>query len=676
MFNQDGTYNKTLWQNGDVITSEKMNKIEETLEVINDNDISRHAEVTTRMNDLESAIQANKTASDSAIASINTRLDNIDENGGGSDAVNDDKYVFRCPLATGNVDTDTANLTAFFNECMRKKYTNILIPKGVYKINAGFDLTGLKYGAIISAFGAIFEVANGGNIDYVIRLKRIVDYWAARRLTIQGLEIKGNHKALIGIEINGVLEFCLQQVRIHDCKVGLAVEGTYYGEVSSETVIEGCLIGIQHRNNGSSTSEVNSIDYHNVKINSGLGALSVRKKWYPINEGESDVDYTQRCYTNGVYQVGVQIECTNWMTKFYGLVIEGVDLGYYHCKHSTGGYHAHFVIEKNYFEAIKLSPIDIRPIAGHVTAKIIDNHYYETCPIRVGDGTYEILNNTRFGFAIPVETYMITDVSVLITDAPEITSKKSASYILVKKYNRPLEKYLGVGLSRFGLSTNDLKVFEEANRIEIGTGGTMFPIYSNTDQNIIMNKDKGVILRSPNGTKYLIQVKDDGSLYTVEPNSKVGWLTSEIRGRFSARDYVKLLENNSPLLKEGVQQFIGYPLYEYVTLTDGVPLVTHEKKIGITTCKEFYEAQDKSIFSFLIYDKISNSAYRVESQSGVAFWNFKGNKYLKSLKAIGTLAERPADPDVDDFLYYAGDEDVYYRWNNITKQYTATKNFW
>ena len=38
MFNQDGTYNKTLWQNGDVITSEKMNKIEETLEVINDNE--------------------------------------------------------------------------------------------------------------------------------------------------------------------------------------------------------------------------------------------------------------------------------------------------------------------------------------------------------------------------------------------------------------------------------------------------------------------------------------------------------------------------------------------------------------------------------------------------------------------------------------------------------------
>ena len=675
MFNQDGTYNKTLWQNGDVITSAKMNKIEETLETINDNDISRHAEATTRMNGLESAIQANKTASDSAIASINTRLDNIDENGGGSEAVNDDEYIFRCPLATGNVVTDTANLTAFFNECMTKKYTNILIPKGVYKINNGFDLTGLKYGAIISAFGAIFEVDSGSDIDYVIRLQRVSDYWAARRLTIQGLEIKGKHNALIGIEINGVLEFCLQQVRIHDCKVGLAVEGSYYGEVTNETIIEGCLIAIQHRNNGSSTSEVNSIDYHNVKISSGAGALYVRKQWYPINEGESDDDYTQRCYTNGVYQVGVQIECTNWMTKFYGLVIEGVDLGYYHCKHSTGGYHSHFVIEKNYFEAIKISPIDIRPIAGQVTAKIIDNHYYDTCPIKVGDGTYEILNNTRFGYTIPVETYITMEVSVVITDATEIIPKKSVSHVLVKKYSRPLERYLGVKLTKFGLSANSLKAFEEANRIELGTDGTMYPIYSSTNQNIVMDRDKGVILKSPNGTNYLIRVKDDGSLYTVEPNSKVEWLTSELRGCFEAKDYVKLLENNSPLLKEGVQQFISYPLYEYVILSDGVPLVTHQRKVGITTCKEFYEAQDKSIFSFLIYDKISDSSYRVDASNGVAFWNFKGNKYSKTIKAIGTLAERPADPDVDDFLYYAGDEDVYYRWNNTTKQYIATTTF-
>lgn len=551
----------------------------------------------------------------------------------------------------------------------------MLIPKGVYKINDGFDITGLKYGGIISAFGAIFEVDSGSDIDYVIRLQRVSDYWAARRLTIQGLEIKGKHNALIGIEINGVLEFCLQQVRIHDCKVGLAVEGSYYGEVTNETVIEGCLIGIQHRNNGSSTSEVNTIDYHNVKISAGAGALYVRKQWYPINEGESDDDYTKRCYTNGVYQVGVQIECTNWMTKFYGLAIEGVDLGYYHCKHSTGGYHSHFVIEKNYFEAIKISPIDIRPIAGQVTAKIIDNHYYETCPIKVGDGTYEILNNTRFGFSIPVETYIAMDASVVITDASEIIPKKSINHVLVKKYSRPLERYLGVKLTNFGLSANNLKVFEDANRIEIGSNLSMYPIYSNTNQNIIMDQDKGVILKSPNGTNYLIRVKDDGSLYTVEPNSKVGWLTSEVNGRFSAKDYVKLLENNSSLLKEGVQQFIGYPLYEYATLTDGVPLVTYQKKVGITTCKEFYGAQDKSIFSFVMYDKISDSSYRVDASNGVAFWNFKGNEYLKAIRAIGTLAERPADPDVDDFLYYAGDEDVYYRWNNITKQYTATTTF-
>lgn len=43
-FDSNGNYNKTNWKNDDIITADKLNKIEESLEIINNNDTSRHEE--------------------------------------------------------------------------------------------------------------------------------------------------------------------------------------------------------------------------------------------------------------------------------------------------------------------------------------------------------------------------------------------------------------------------------------------------------------------------------------------------------------------------------------------------------------------------------------------------------------------------------------------------------
>ena len=56
MFNEDGTYNKTEWKAGDKITAAKLNKIELSLEAINNNDIDRHVEADTRLDALEESI--------------------------------------------------------------------------------------------------------------------------------------------------------------------------------------------------------------------------------------------------------------------------------------------------------------------------------------------------------------------------------------------------------------------------------------------------------------------------------------------------------------------------------------------------------------------------------------------------------------------------------------------
>ncbi len=52
-FDSNGNYNKTNWKTGDKITADKLNKIEESLEIINNNDIERHKEADGRLDELE-----------------------------------------------------------------------------------------------------------------------------------------------------------------------------------------------------------------------------------------------------------------------------------------------------------------------------------------------------------------------------------------------------------------------------------------------------------------------------------------------------------------------------------------------------------------------------------------------------------------------------------------------
>ena len=94
MFNEDGTYNKTEWKAGDKITAVKLNKIELSLEAINNNDIDRHVEADGRldileermantpdneqMDALEDMVKDNKDAADLAVYSINKKIESLE----------------------------------------------------------------------------------------------------------------------------------------------------------------------------------------------------------------------------------------------------------------------------------------------------------------------------------------------------------------------------------------------------------------------------------------------------------------------------------------------------------------------------------------------------------------------------------------------------------------------
>ena len=87
-FDENGKYIKTNWKAGDKITAVKLNKIEESIETVNDNDISRHVEADARLDaleakdvthdkeltDIKNAIADNKAASELGDYDINSRM--------------------------------------------------------------------------------------------------------------------------------------------------------------------------------------------------------------------------------------------------------------------------------------------------------------------------------------------------------------------------------------------------------------------------------------------------------------------------------------------------------------------------------------------------------------------------------------------------------------------------
>lgn len=89
MFDENGNYNKTEWKPGDRITAGKLNKIEESLEAINNNDIERHKEADERLDALEEQKEA-----------VNDRFDELE------DLVADNKSEVEVLIYENNVKMD------------------------------------------------------------------------------------------------------------------------------------------------------------------------------------------------------------------------------------------------------------------------------------------------------------------------------------------------------------------------------------------------------------------------------------------------------------------------------------------------------------------------------------------------------------------------------------------
>ena len=125
-FDENGKYIKTNWKAGDKITATKLNKIEESIEAVNDNDISRHVEADARLDALEAKdvahdkeftnvknlIEDAKDAAELGDYEINSRMQFLEQelNEGIEEVHNVAETV------DGKIATAEANMTAQVNQ--------------------------------------------------------------------------------------------------------------------------------------------------------------------------------------------------------------------------------------------------------------------------------------------------------------------------------------------------------------------------------------------------------------------------------------------------------------------------------------------------------------------------------------------------------------------------------
>ena len=202
-FDENGKYIKTNWKAGDKITATKLNKIEESIEAVNDNDISRHVEADARLDALEAkdvahdkeftnvknTIADNKAAAELGDYEINSRMTFLENelNEGIEEVYNVASTV------DGKIATAEANMAAQVNqgkadmEAMVAEVESMIRDNIEYSFNHNNNKNGtyilpgglcIQWGAFNVTFDEDVELI-AGEIPYNEPFKSLVMYLSA-----------------------------------------------------------------------------------------------------------------------------------------------------------------------------------------------------------------------------------------------------------------------------------------------------------------------------------------------------------------------------------------------------------------------------------------------------------------------------------------------------------------
>ena len=286
MFNEDGTYNKTEWKAGDRITAVKLNKIESSLEAINNNDIDRHVEADSRldileermantpdnaqMDALEYMVKDNKAAVDLAVYGINQKIESLESVNADSrldslEGVNADsrldalenmasniKKINALDLNVKNDGSDTTmELQSAINYCRERRY-QLYMPSGTYFITDTIVI------------GSYSKIIGDGKEHTIIKTDREIDMFILNTsaengsygIEISNIKLNGGKTANTGFYLFLTRESTLCDVGVTDCKCGIKLNQAWSNSIISSRIIYNdinLLLGDQ-------TNDLNLID--------------------------------------------------------------------------------------------------------------------------------------------------------------------------------------------------------------------------------------------------------------------------------------------------------------------------------------------------------------------------------------------------------------------------------
>lgn len=186
--------------------------------------------------------------------------------------------------------------------------------------------------------GQFFLSIQGEN--FTIRDVRIVN----TRTTISGSTTYDLSKTKC-LLLNKAQLFSISGITIQYFDVGVHIIDVWYGGFSGVNSIFGCRVCVLAT--GVSSSEVNTIDFHNVRCR-GVVVAAASALW-PQNEGESNDDYAMR-----IASVGLDFHLITNNCKFDSITMEGFDYGIrfnWKPRASNANMQGVASIEKCYFEA-------------------------------------------------------------------------------------------------------------------------------------------------------------------------------------------------------------------------------------------------------------------------------------------------------------------------------------
>ena len=226
-FDENGNYIKTDWKAGDKITATKLNKIEESIEAVNNNDISRHVEADARLDKLESGaisdkqemnakvdaledvVEANKDATDLEIYNINAHMTLLDKKI--DDGVAEVEVI--ASTVDGKIATAETNMQNQVNQ--GKADMEAMVAEVEGELESKVDIDGLDF-INVKDFGVIGD----GQTDDTAAIQNLLDNSSIRTIYFPKGKYNITETLIIrrsGLKIVGDTKYCSRIVNTSSC---------------------------------------------------------------------------------------------------------------------------------------------------------------------------------------------------------------------------------------------------------------------------------------------------------------------------------------------------------------------------------------------------------------------------------------------------------------------------